>query len=82
MQQTKAAARLPILALMGEEPGLGHLGIGDVRDPAGNGVVYKCGGVGAGRSVHDVQIRGGAAVDSIVGTVNPGHHGLAVIGVD
>jgi hypothetical protein len=56
----------------GEDAGLGRRGLGDVWDPLGNGLVDKRGGIGAGSSVHDIQIRGGAAVASIAGTLDAG----------
>ena len=65
-----------------EGSGLGCLGIGDVRDTSADGIVDKRGGIGGGGSVHDVEIRGGAAVDPILDIADAGQERLAVIRVD
>ena len=65
-----------------EGAGVGRLGVGEVRDSSGDGVVDEGGRIGADSSVHNVQIAGGVAVLADVGALYAGQYRLAVIGVD
>src|SRR6266536_1929195 len=59
-----------------EGAGGGRLGVGEVWDSSGNGVVDEGGRIGADSSVHNVQIAGGAAVLADVGALYAGQYRL------